>query len=139
METVRENFRRWNDALLSRDPSRVAMLYSSDSSFHPTVDHRFRRGIEEAEDYFKNHFIPKNPSGEVLEEEFLVLADDAYYHAGLYDFEVDLVENNNVVLDASGKTVRVPVNARFTFVWKKDENGDWKIVHHHSSRKPPGH
>jgi hypothetical protein len=28
------------------------------------------------------------------------------------------------------------VEARFTFVYSRDEEGEWKIVHHHSSLKP---
>jgi len=31
---------------------------------------------------------------------------------------------------------RTPVEARFSYVWRKEE-GDWKIAHHHSSVTPP--
>jgi len=44
----------------------------------------------------------------------------------MYDFKV-----------GSGSDRQV-VEARFSFVWKKDDNGVWKIVHHHSSAKPKG-
>ena len=42
----------------------------------------------------------------------------------LLDFEVGPVDDRKVV------------EARFSFVWKKDDQGEWKIVHHHSSAKP---
>jgi len=32
---------------------------------------------------------------------------------------------------------RSPVEARFSYVWKK-EGGSWKISHHHSSVRPAG-
>ena len=43
-----------------------------------------------------------------------------FKHSGMNDFEV-----------GSGSDRQV-VEARFSFVWKKDDNGVWKIVHHHN-------
>jgi len=44
----------------------------------------------------------------------------------MYNFEVGPVDDRKVV------------EARFSFVWKKDDQGEWKIVHHHSSARPKG-
>jgi len=42
----------------------------------------------------------------------------------MYNFEVDSADGRQIV------------EARFTFIWKKNEPGEWKIIHHHSSVKP---
>jgi hypothetical protein len=138
MDIVFRNFKKWNDALMSKDSKKVMALYAEDHSFHPTVDGEFRRGLEKVEEYFERHFLWKNPSGEVVDEHFLTLSDEAYFHSGMYNFEVDSVtKKGKVILDKkTGKTKRKTLNARFTFIWMKDGNGDWKIIHHHSSEKP---
>jgi len=41
----------------------------------------------------------------------------------MYDFELGPDDNRQVT------------HARFTFIWRQD-NGEWKIIHHHSSVKP---
>ena len=87
------------------------------------------RGIQEgeygAEEYFK-HFLIKNPRGKIIQEEVQILGTDGYLHSGMYDFEVGPGDDRKVV------------EARFSFVWKKDDQGEWKIVHHHSSARPKG-
>jgi hypothetical protein len=55
------------------------------------------------------------------------LAPDALLHSGMYNFTVGPADARQVV------------EARFTFVYVKNENGEWKIAHHHSSLKPQGH
>jgi uncharacterized protein (TIGR02246 family) len=118
-----QNFAMWNDALLSRDAQTVAELYSEDSTFHPTVLGEFRKGHEGAKSYF-HHFLEKNPSGKLVEDEVQTLGPDCYLHSGMYDFEVGPDSKRDIV------------EARFTFVWKKNGKGEWKIIHHHSSVKP---
>lgn len=120
---ARQNFDMWNKALLTRDPQKVAELYTADSTFHPTVLGEFRKGHEGAKSYF-HHFLEKNPSGKIIQDEVQVLSPDCYLHSGMYDFEVGPDNKREVV------------EARFTFVWKKDKKGNWKIVHHHSSVRP---
>ena len=48
---------------------------------------------------------------------------DAYLHTGLYTFLTGPAES------------RTPVEARFSYMWRKVD-GAWKIVHHHSSALP---
>jgi len=122
-KVVSENFNRWNEALLSRDPKKVAELYTEDVTFLPTLSPDFKFGQEETEGYFK-HFLEKNPEGKVIAEKFQTLSPKSYLHSGMYDF----------VVDQNGE--RKTVEARFTFLWEQDENGEWKIAHHHSSIKP---
>ncbi|MFA5184842.1 MAG: SgcJ/EcaC family oxidoreductase [Patescibacteria group bacterium] len=128
-ELAAAQFARWNQALLSRDPHMVASLYSPEASFLPTLNPEFKNGQPGAEEYF-HHFLEKNPEGKVVAEAVQEVASDqsgntaAFLHSGLYDFLVGPAEQ------------RGTAEARFTFLWQKDENGDWKIRHHHSSLKP---
>jgi hypothetical protein len=69
---------------------------------------------------------PPQESTEIIQEEVQTLGADCYLHSGMYNFEVGPGDNRQVV------------EARFSFVWKKDDQGEWKIVHHHSSAKPKG-
>lgn len=126
LEIARANFQKWNEALKTKDASKVAELYSKDSSFLPTLNGEFKAGQEEAEGYFE-HFLLKNPSGKVVEEKVQPLGD-SYVHSGLYDFEVGPADKREIV------------EARFTYVWQDiNKNGQWKIIHHHSSVKPVIH
>jgi len=117
------NFLRWNEALKSKDPKKVAELYSDNVTFLPTASGDFKRGESGAEEYFE-HFLEKNPVGEVVQEEVQVLGSDCYLSSGMYNFEVGPEE------------ARKLIEARFSFVWKKDNAGNWKIAHHHSSVRP---
>ncbi len=117
------NFERWNSALQTLDPEQVAALYTADDSFLPTLSHDFKHGHDGTVDYFQ-HFLEKHPHGTLLEEEVQALGDNAYVHSGMYDFEIGPDE------------ARQNVHARFTYVWVKDDSGEWKIAHHHSSLRP---
>lgn len=123
-----QNFAMWNSALLSKKPKQVAEFYSSNATFLPTVSDEFKHGQEGAERYFE-HFLEINPAGKVLENKIQSLGKDSYLHSGMYNFEVD----NK---DAESSDKRKIIEARFTFVWKKNPDGKWLIVHHHSSIKP---
>jgi len=127
MEIVaKKNFNFWNEALLSKDPKKVVALYTEDVTFLPTLSSDFKMGKSGAEEYFI-HFLEKNPEGKIIAEKVQKLSENSYSHSGLYDFEVDNEEK-----EGERKVVR----ARFTFVWEKDKEGKWKIIHHHSSLLP---
>jgi uncharacterized protein (TIGR02246 family) len=121
-EIASRNFGIWNRALQTGNPKEVAALYITDATFLPTVSGEFKKGQYGAEEYFK-HFLEKNPRGEIIQEEVQTLGTDCYLHSGMYNFEVGPGDDRQVV------------EARFSFVWKKDDQGEWKIVHHHSSAK----
>lgn len=118
-----KNFQRWNDSLQIGDPKKVAEIYADDATFLPTVSGDFKRGPNGAGDYFK-HFLEKKPKGEIIESVVQKIDERHYLHSGMYDFEVGPLNN------------RTTLHARFTFLWKRAENGDWKISHHHSSLNP---
>ena len=124
LPTARANFKRWNDALQTKNPLTVANMYStSELSFLPTVSPQHIKGIPNTEDYFKD-FVLKNPFGTITDDSVQVFdGGNAYLHSGMYTFELG---------DAGART---PVSARFSYVWRS-YNGDWKITHHHSSVTP---
>ncbi len=117
------NFSHWNEALSTGDPAKVAEFYAENATFLPTVSGEFERGPAGAQNYFE-HFLKKRPSGEIVQEEIQVLGPDCYLHSGMYNFEVG--PDNH----------RQNVKARFTFVWRQDPQGEWRIIHHHSSVRP---
>lgn len=120
---VQGNFSMWNNAVEAKDPRKVAELYAENATFLPTVSEDFKRGQEGAEEYFK-HFLEKNPIGEIIEEEIQTLGDSFYLHSGMYNFEIG-PDNDRQIMEA-----------RFSFIWEQSKQGEWKIIHHHSSAKP---
>jgi len=123
LEIAHDNFRKWNEALQTKSAKNVALLYREDNTFLPTMSPHFKFDQKGAEDYFE-HFLLKNPFGKIIEEKVQPLGENTYIHSGLYNFEVGPAEKREIA------------EARFTFVWQKDQNGEWKILHHHSSVKP---
>ena len=121
---AQENFISWNNALQTGDPKKVAEFYADDATFLPTVSGEFKRGQTGAEEYFK-HFLEKKPTGEIVEDEVQTLGPNRYLHSGFYNFEVDN--------DSGGRKI---IEARFSFIWIENSEGEWKILHHHSSVKP---
>ena len=117
------NFKSWNDALQSKDFEKVAELYAKkDLSFLPTVSPKFIRDSESAKEYFMD-FLKKLPFGTITADDVQRYGPDAYLHTGLYTFLTGPADN------------RAPVEARFSYMWRKVD-GVWKIVHHHSSATP---
>ena len=121
-KTVHQNFSLWEKTLHTKDPKAMARLYAENATFLPTVSGEFKKGQTGVEEYFE-HFLEKNPTGEIIEEETQTLGPDCYLHSGLYNFEVGPNRNRQIV------------EARFTFLWKQNSRGEWKIIHHHSSIK----
>ncbi len=87
LELARQNFKKWNDSLQTKDPKAVAALYSEDNTFLPTLNGEFKQGQEAAEGYFE-HFLQKDPSGEIVQDACQALGPDSYIHSGLYNFMV---------------------------------------------------
>lgn len=121
--TARENFARWDAALRTGDPETVAALYEDGSTLLPTMADRTITDRVGAVTYF-TFFGSFRPTAEMVEEHVVPIADGCYLHCGVYRF----------TLDQDGK--RVPLDARFSLLWRKGADGVWKILHHHSSRVP---
>ena len=114
-------FERWNNALQTLDPRRVAECYAEDAVLLPTVSNVPRTNRDEITDYFV-HFLEKKPVG-VVNQRNVKFGCNKITDAGIYTFRVD---DHGVQRD---------VPARYTFVYE-NRDGEWLIAHHHSSMMP---
>ncbi len=118
-EVARKNFEKWNEALQTKDPQKVAECYLPQGELFGTVSGKIRQGREEIAGYFE-HFLESDPSGKILESNIEVVSEETYLETGIYQFTLTKNGEQSVV------------RARFTYVWQKDDEGEWKILHHHS-------
>ena len=84
----------------------------------------FIRDVPSTRRYFMA-FVERLPVGEISADNVQCLSADAYLHTGMYTFMTGPDDG------------RVPVDARFSYMWRKF-NGEWRITHHHSSVVPGG-
>jgi hypothetical protein len=87
------------------------MIYTENNMFLPTMSGNFEFGRDGDEKYFK-HFLEKNPVGTIMQDDVRVSCD-FIVHAGMYNFEIDSESNGREV-----------VEARFTFVYNQDDEGE---------------
>ena len=113
-------FNSWNESLKSGEAQKVAEEYLEDGELFGTVSGKIRRGWEEIQGYFE-HFLKGKPVGEVLNREVVYISDSMFLDSGLYRFKLTKDGQEQIV------------DAKFTFVWRKDKDGNWKIKHHHSA------
>ncbi len=127
VETIEEiaqiNFQQWKDALLSGNAEIVASLYAPDATLLGTVSSKLDKGLDKIQGYFQ-HFLEQDPNSEIVDEVVQELGPDHYLHLGMYNFKI------------GPSDAKQTIEARFSFVWKKNDVGDWEILHHHSSIKP---
>ena len=97
--------------------------YAKDGVLLPTVSNRVRTSPAEIEEYFSN-FLTLQPQGKIDHSNVRLLAEDTAINSGVYTF--DLVKD--------GKPTKV--QARYSFTYKRLEDGQWYIVDHHSSGMP---
>ena len=117
-------FDRWNAALGTGDPEKVAALYAPDAVLLPTASPQIRTTHAEIVDYFE-HFLQLKPVGTKLRTVVEVLDNNTAVDAGVYRF---------TLTNADGTTR--DVDARYTYVYEK-RDGKWWIINHHSSVLPP--
>jgi len=118
---ISDQFVMWNDALQTGNPDNVVACYAADAILLPTVSAKVRHNHDEIRDYFV-HFLSKKPNGRITEQNIRIY-DNIGINSGLYTFSL---------MEDGGHT---DVDARFTFVYRKNEDG-WLIIEHHSSILP---
>jgi uncharacterized protein (TIGR02246 family) len=118
-------FDRWNAALATGDPEKVADLYAPDAVLLPTVSKTIRTDRAGIVDYFA-HFLKKKPQGTKIRSIVKVIDENSAIDTGVYRF----------TLTAEDGT-RSTVDARYTYEYEK-LGGTWLIVNHHSSVLPTG-
>lgn len=116
-------FDHWNAALATKNPDAVVRTYARDAVLLPTVENGPLIGPEAIRGYFVA-FLKKNPMGKI-DQRTIHIGCNVVYDVGLYTFMVDG--------DQPGS--RVPVAARYTYIYEP-RGGEWLIVHHHSSKQP---
>ena len=112
-----ELLQKWVAAIKSGDTKQVTSLYHSDGILLGTFSNKERGVHELILEYFEN--LLKSPVDVEIVSEHPHVLELAAVNSGLYNFITN------------GKTI----NARFSFVYHKD-NAEWKIVSHHSSVMP---
>lgn len=122
-EAVAGLFDRWNAALQTRDPARVAALYVEKGGvLLPTVSNKVRDNRAEIEDYFVS-FLQYQPVGTIDERYIRILDANHAIDSGIYTF----------ALNRGGKVENV--QARYSFLYRK-MGDEWQILEHHSSAMP---
>ena len=116
---VKNLFQLWNSALLTENPDTVAKRYSKNAILLPTVSDVPRTDYALIKDYFVN-FLKKQPKGEIIQSH-VTTGHNWCQDAGIYEF----------TMRKTGDKVKGRYS--FVYVW---EEGQWKIVHHHSSVMP---
>ena len=116
---VRALFELWNAALATGDSRIVASRYTKSPVLLPTVSDQVRTNYDSVKDYFDT-FLKSKPQGKIIDGKINV-GNGWASDSGIYEF----------TMGATGDKVR----ARYTFNYVQ-ENGVWKIQHHHSSVMP---
>lgn len=119
-------FDRWNAALQTGDPEKVAKLYAADAVLLPTVSNKIRTDHAQIVDYFE-HFLANKPVGKKVRTIVNVLDRNSALDTGIYRF---------TLTDPKTGKKRV-VEACYTYEYEK-RGGQWLIVNHHSSAMPEG-
>ena len=114
-----ELLQKWVSAIKSGDPKQVTSLYHDDGILLGTFSNKERIGHELILEYFEN--LQKSKHGVVVQ----IVSENPHV------FESSAINVGHYNFVTGGKTI----NARFSFVYHKD-NSDWKITSHHSSVMP---
>ncbi|MBT0567612.1 SgcJ/EcaC family oxidoreductase [Williamsia sp. CHRR-6] len=117
-------FDRWNAALATLNPDRVADEYAPGAILLPTVSNTPRIDRAGIRAYFANEFLPSKPQGKIVSEYIDVYDSNSAGNSGIYDFTLTNKDGSKSV-----------VRARFSFFYEKI-NGKWLIETQHSSKLP---
>lgn len=119
---IEYQFDRWNNALQTGDAAAVTAYYANDAVLLPTVSNKVRTDHEGIRDYFE-YFLGLQPNGKIDEKNIYINGNVAI-NAGIYTFTVK----------KDGEEQQV--QARYSFVYERQNDGEWLIVNHHSSAMP---
>jgi uncharacterized protein (TIGR02246 family) len=120
-EQIRGLFYLWNDALATLDSRLVTSRYAKEAVLLPTVSDTPRIDHAGIKNYFDT-FLLRKPQGTITDGHIKIGKGWAQDH-GIYEF----------IMRDNGQKVK----ARYSFVYVQ-EDGQWKISHHHSSVMPEG-
>ncbi|MCC8962276.1 SgcJ/EcaC family oxidoreductase [Bradyrhizobium sp. Pear76] len=118
MPDIREFLGLWERTFNTHAPDRLAALYTDDAMLHGTSSAKLYIGVKEIGTYFHGSATVKMD----------------VWHSVVLAHNVSLVVGS-YVFSQLWKGHQVTTPARFTFVLRR-QDGEWKIVHHHSSATP---
>jgi len=116
-DSTSELLQKWVSTIKQGDPQQVTNLYHENGILLGTFSAKKRVGHELILEYFEN--LLKNPVDVEIVSEHIHASESMAVNSGLYNFITN------------GKTI----NARFSFVYARDD-AEWKIISHHSSVLP---
>jgi uncharacterized protein (TIGR02246 family) len=116
-------FGRWGKSLLTGHPDRVTRNYAPDAVLLATTSNAQRTTYAEIRDYYFN-FLQREPRVR-NESRKIRIGCNVVTDVGVYSFTL------NGPVPGTVATLR----ARYTFIYEH-RDGDWLIVHHHSSAMP---
>ena len=122
-QSVLKAMDKWIEAITTTDPETVAKLYAKDAVFWGTISPFLRTTPEGRKNYFERFTVLENLNAIYYKPMVRVYGDIAI-NSGYYTFFYEL----------DGKMMSLP--ARYTFVYRKDGDGEWYIIDHHSSAVP---
>jgi len=122
-EQIAALFDRWNNSLATHDAAKVTANYAPDAVLLATVSNTPRTDRASIQDYFV-HFLERNPKGAINTRTIHIGCNTAY-DVGTYTF----------TLSGKAPGTTETVKARYSYVYEL-RNGQWLIVHHHSSAMP---
>ena len=114
----------WKKELCSptKTPESISSLYSDNALLHGTLASDLAVGKEEIKDYFvglfKNDNVCVKINSNIVRKNNTTVAN-----SGEYTFS----------LESNGRPKKI--NARYSFIYAKDKDGNWKIINHHSSKR----
>ena len=119
---IKDAGKKWKQALESGNPDAVVDLYHDNAVLWGTLSDNIRRSHKAIREYFEKFTALENIRVDFSGEEIRIY-NDFSINSGYYVFS--WLEGE--------KKVEIP--ARYSFVYKKN-NDQWYILDHHSSIKP---
>lgn len=119
---IERQFTNFNAAWATKDPDKVATLFTRDAVLLPTVSNLPRTSPDGVRDYFVT-FLKKGPSARI-DTSTIKLDCNTASRVGLWTVTLK---------DDTGASQEV--KARYSFIYRFD-GGGWKIDHLHSSMMP---
>jgi uncharacterized protein (TIGR02246 family) len=120
-EEVRGWFQGWNGAMATGDSEGVASLYAPDAVMMTTASGTPKASPQEIKDFYQL-FLWNGPSARVLQS-FVTISSHWCKDVGVLEYTMK---------NAGGKKIQ----ERYSFLYVHNEEGGWKIAHHHSSLVP---
>ncbi|MGH1536570.1 MAG: nuclear transport factor 2 family protein [Gammaproteobacteria bacterium] len=114
--------KKWEVCLNNGDLDGIVRLYTDDAVLWGTFSDVIRDRHELIREYFEVLFLRKNLKVKFGESNLRSFGQAAIY-SGEYEFSYE-----------DNKTMKCP--ARFSFVFYKDKNNNYRIIDHHSSLIP---